>query len=297
MKVLGLIASHRRQGNSEVFVKEALMGAEEAGAEADIIRLTNFYIEPCTGCGRCQSGRIPCHIQDDFNKVLQRMQTADGIVLGMPCYFHNAPGAFKLFIDRTIAVGYPNPLHGKPAAVIVPYGNRGFTSFAFTQPNLLLHKFGMNIVDQAVIQAGAPGDALINDKALERVRNMGKMVATASRTGDTTFKGEKGICPVCHDRLLRVLKDMQTVECPTCCIHGKLRMVDGKIDVLFAEEDIHKGRYSEEQWYRHHMYHVEPGKEYFQATKELRKARRGKYSAYFPKEEKGIVVKPVAQEA
>lgn len=297
MKVLGLIASHRRQGNCEVFVKEALMGAEELGAQADTLRLTNFYIEPCTGCGRCQSGRIPCHLQDDFYRVMERLNASDAIVLGMPCYFLTAPGTFKLFLDRTIAVGYPNPLHGKPAAVIVTYGNRGFTSMAFSQPNLLLHKFGMSIIDQALIQAGAPGDALIDDKALERVHNIGKAVVSAIKTGDASYKGEKGICPVCHDRVFRFLKDMETVECATCHVRGKLRMVNGKADIVFAEDAARHGRYSEEQWYRHHMYHVEPGKEYFQATKEMRKARRGKYSAYLPKEEKGMIVKPVAQEA
>lgn len=296
MKILGVVASHRYQGNSEVLVKEALMGAEEVGAKAEILRMTNYYLEPCTGCGRCQSGRIPCHIKDDFNHLLERWFSVDAIILGFPCYFLAAPGTLKLFLDRAVAVGHPSPLNGKPAAVIVPYGNRGFTAYAFVQPNILLHKFGMNIIDQALIQSGAPGDALINDKALERVHNMGKAVGMALKTGDTTFKGEKGLCPVCHDRLIHVLKDMKTVECGTCGIRGKLRLVGGKIDVLFTEEDIHHGRNSSEQWFRHHMYHVEPGKEYFRSTKELRKERRGKYSSYLPKEEKGMVVEPVVKE-
>ena len=35
MKVLGLVGSVRRLGNSEILTKEALMGAEEEGAEVD----------------------------------------------------------------------------------------------------------------------------------------------------------------------------------------------------------------------------------------------------------------------
>lgn len=293
MKVLGLVASHRYQGNTEVLVKEALMGAEAEGALVETLRLTNYYIEPCTGCGRCQSGRIPCHLKDDFYHVLDHLYASDAMILGSPCYFLAIPGTLKLFLDRTVAVGYPNPLLGKPAAVIIPYGNRGFTSYAFTQPNLLLNKFGMKVIDRALIQAGAPGDALINDRALERVHTIGRMLARAMKTGDVTYRGEKGLCPTCHDRLLRVLKDMETVECATCGIRGKLRLVNGKIDVQFTVG----GRYSAEHWYRHHMYHVEPGKEYFLATKEQRKARRGKYSAYLPKEERGMVVSAAAREA
>ena len=37
MKVLGIVGSQRKMGNTEILVKEALMGAEEEGAEVDIL--------------------------------------------------------------------------------------------------------------------------------------------------------------------------------------------------------------------------------------------------------------------
>ena len=46
MKVLGIVTSHRRLGNTEILTKEALMGAEEHGAEVEILRLTDYHILP-----------------------------------------------------------------------------------------------------------------------------------------------------------------------------------------------------------------------------------------------------------
>ena len=47
MKVLGVVASHRFLGNTEILVKEALMGAEEQGAEVEVMRWTDYEILPC----------------------------------------------------------------------------------------------------------------------------------------------------------------------------------------------------------------------------------------------------------
>ena len=49
MKVLG-ISVGRKMSNTEILVKEALMGAEEGGAEVELIRLHDLNIKPCTGC-------------------------------------------------------------------------------------------------------------------------------------------------------------------------------------------------------------------------------------------------------
>ena len=53
MKVLGLLASHRRMGNSEVLIRVALKAAEREGAETELIRLTDLEIRPCKGCMAC----------------------------------------------------------------------------------------------------------------------------------------------------------------------------------------------------------------------------------------------------
>lgn len=280
MKILGISASFRRQGNTEILVKEALMAAEEAGAEVDFLRLTDYRIEECRGCGACETGVRPCQIKDDFNPLLKEIYNSDGLILGTPCYYFSAPGLLKTFLDRTVCEGYPTPLYGKPAAIIVTHANRGFTPYAFVVPDILLQKWSMKVVSRLLIQANLPGDAALDEKSLARAREAGQRVVKTIRGEETSYQGEEGICPVCHGRLLRVLKNMEVVECPTCGIRGRLVLKKGKIRVIFTEEDVRRGRFSSEHWYRHHMYHVELGRDVFLRTKEARKTKRTKYINY-----------------
>lgn len=77
MKILGMVASFRKYGNSEIAVKEALLGAEEAGAETKLLRLTDYNIKPCTGCMRCVFKKKQCPLQDDVETIHKEMAVAD----------------------------------------------------------------------------------------------------------------------------------------------------------------------------------------------------------------------------
>ena len=52
MKILGLVGSYRKGGNSDILAKEALMAAEEQGADVELLYLTDHRIEPCQGFAR-----------------------------------------------------------------------------------------------------------------------------------------------------------------------------------------------------------------------------------------------------
>ncbi|WP_134904419.1 flavodoxin family protein, partial [Paenibacillus polymyxa] len=92
MKILG-ISCGRRMSNSEILVKEALMGAEEIGAEVELIRLNDLQIKPCTGCNacvvslleKCDSG--DCVIKnDDFGFIEEKIMECDGLILSSAIY-------------------------------------------------------------------------------------------------------------------------------------------------------------------------------------------------------------------
>lgn len=76
MKVLGLTCG-RKLSNTEIVVKEALMGAEEMGAEVEIVRLMDLDIKPCTGCNACvislfeKHGSGDCVIKGDDFKFIE----------------------------------------------------------------------------------------------------------------------------------------------------------------------------------------------------------------------------------
>ena len=107
MKIFGL-ACGRKMGNSEIVVKEALMGAKEAGADVEIMRLMDLHIKPCTGCEGC-TGRIAkgqpaeCVIKDDdMAFFMEKFGTFDGLIMGAPVYFMSPPGYLKMLGDRMI---------------------------------------------------------------------------------------------------------------------------------------------------------------------------------------------------
>ena len=58
MKILALNGSFRKNGNTEILLKQALMGAESEGASVEMIRLTDYKIGPCRGCGLCLFGKM-----------------------------------------------------------------------------------------------------------------------------------------------------------------------------------------------------------------------------------------------
>jgi glyoxylate carboligase len=94
---------------------------------------------------------------------------------------------------------------------------------------MLLLFLGMEVIDRALIHTQAINEVVLYDKALAKARRMGKELAKAVKTGDISYHGEAGICPICQDRVLRILRDDKTVECGVCGIRGKIVVEEGKV--------------------------------------------------------------------
>ena len=58
MRILGIVCSPRKEGNTEVLVKEALEAACEAGSQTELFLVADKDIRPCDGCGACQKDGI-----------------------------------------------------------------------------------------------------------------------------------------------------------------------------------------------------------------------------------------------
>ncbi len=100
-KVLILSASPRRGGNSDTLCDEFLRGARDAGHEAEKVFLRDRKINYCTGCGVCNSTH-QCVQKDDMADVLDKMVSADVIVMATPVYFYTMDAQMKTLIDRTV---------------------------------------------------------------------------------------------------------------------------------------------------------------------------------------------------
>jgi multimeric flavodoxin WrbA len=70
------------------------------GIETEIIHVGNKNIRGCIDCRKCfELGR--CAISGDLvNEASEKLQAADGIILGSPVYYGGVAGTFKSFLDR-----------------------------------------------------------------------------------------------------------------------------------------------------------------------------------------------------
>lgn len=108
MKVLGIVGSRRKKGNTFNLVNGVLKSAKSNGANTQLINLGDYNIKPCVGCEGCKNS-FKCIINDDFNSIISLIKEADGIVIGSPTYWYNVSGDMKIFIDRCYSlIVYPD---------------------------------------------------------------------------------------------------------------------------------------------------------------------------------------------
>lgn len=85
-KLLMLLSSPRKGGNSDLLCDQFLLGAQEAGNQVEKIFLKDKKIGYCTGCGSCYNSH-KCVQKDDMTEILEKMIAADVIVMATPIYF------------------------------------------------------------------------------------------------------------------------------------------------------------------------------------------------------------------
>jgi len=98
-RVLGIVGSPRRGGNTDILVDEVLAGAAEAGALTEKVMLSKLEIGPCRGCDACGKTGT-CVQQDDMPALLEQMAHSDVWVFGTPVYYWGPTAQFKAFVDR-----------------------------------------------------------------------------------------------------------------------------------------------------------------------------------------------------
>ena len=97
---MGLAGSPRRGGNSETLLAEALEGGKEAGADVELLRAVDYGVAGCIECNGCfRTGR--CVVQDDYQKLYEKLLACEVLVVGTPVFFMNVPSQLKAVIDRT----------------------------------------------------------------------------------------------------------------------------------------------------------------------------------------------------
>jgi multimeric flavodoxin WrbA len=125
-RVLAIVGSPRRQGNTETLVDAVLAGAEEAGAQTEKVSLRDLEIRPCLACDACQriaaSQRgAACVQKDDMAALLSKMQESQIWVFGTPVYWWGPTAQFKAFLDRWYGADRKAIFPGKRVILAIPF--------------------------------------------------------------------------------------------------------------------------------------------------------------------------------
>jgi multimeric flavodoxin WrbA len=123
-RMLGIVGSPRRGGNTYVLVSALLEGAREAGAETDLLFLADTEIRECDGCHACwKSGR--CAKKDDMTTTgYGGLAGSDVLVFGTPVYWYGPTALMKGLIDRMVFFNSPltrPQIKGKGTCVVIPF--------------------------------------------------------------------------------------------------------------------------------------------------------------------------------
>lgn len=180
--VLGIAASPRRGGNSELLLDAALAGAEEAGAEVRKVALAELSYSGCVACGGCDDGR-GCVLEDDLAPVYELLERADAIVLASPLYFEGLSALAKALIDRgqvywvrKYALGRTGKRRRGAVIAVGARINADFSS-ALRPAKIWLLTLDADMVPLTYGGFEEKGSVLDHPSALEEARALGRLMA------------------------------------------------------------------------------------------------------------------------
>ncbi len=126
MKVLLINGSPHQFGCTNRALKEISDALEKEGIESEILWIGKEPIAGCIACGTCKKTHKCIYNSDLVNRVIERLDTIDGIVVGSPVYFSGPSGQISAFLDRLFYAG--GDFSGKIGAVVVSCRRGGATA-------------------------------------------------------------------------------------------------------------------------------------------------------------------------
>lgn len=113
MNVIAFLGSPRKNGNTELLLRETIKGIESSGSPVQTFNLTTMKISPCRDCGECAQTGI-CASDDEMVQVYEAIRNTDRIILASPVFFYGVSAQAKTMIDRCQAFWCEKYLLKKP---------------------------------------------------------------------------------------------------------------------------------------------------------------------------------------
>jgi multimeric flavodoxin WrbA len=186
VKILGIMGSSRRDGNTNDLLDVALSGASEAGASVEKMVLLDHNLHHIYNCQDCK-GRGSCP-PDDYPLLRDRIFDADGLIWASPLYWYTISGLMKVLLDRLCCTMYVEGteyfrerMSGKAAAVIMTQEEADLSVGLHLLGTMKL-VFGYELCqweDLGFVQAigGSRGTAMEDEAAVREAHQLGQRMA------------------------------------------------------------------------------------------------------------------------
>lgn len=244
-KLLGIIGSPRKHGNSELILKELHTHFPE-GWELELLRLHDFDIGPCRACYACLFGEMRCAVADGFTRVLEALAACDAYAVAAPAYLLGPNAVLKRFLDRGLSFyGQIDRLWAKPAVAIAVAGVDGLEGYTRLGVQSFVKLTMGDLRGTAVLYGALPGEVFLRGPAGETARTLARALLGEERAPEGT--GPR--CPLCGGDTFRFLSE-DRVRCMLCSSSGSIERREGGISVRM-ERGEHPLFFTKEDALRH----------------------------------------------
>ncbi len=218
-KVLGLIGSPRKSGNSELIVKEISRHIPEEH-ELILIRLPEFNIKYCTGCYNCLFNEA-CHLKDDLYVIIEKIKEADGLIVSAPAYGFGVYGSLKIFADRVLAFfKHKEKMWNKPCVAIGVAGMEGKEGRTLLDLEGFVMMLGAIRKKSGMVFGALPGEVLVDKENIRTAKEFGKALFSK--------EPEKRdlCCQLCGGQTFRFYEGNK-IKCMLCSHNGTINFSEG----------------------------------------------------------------------
>ena len=102
--------SPRLNGNTATLLKSAADGIKSVGKAVEQVNLNKLNFKGCVSCFACKRAdekfKNHCIQKDELSPILEKLLTAEGIIIGSPIYYMNINGTTQSFIERFFFPNY-----------------------------------------------------------------------------------------------------------------------------------------------------------------------------------------------